>query len=76
MQEGKPIYVESLLSDNDYAEMSKKYPQSYTKGGKKIAVFECDFKWRYKMGNTLSPEEVKAINRGIEEIRKLLKQKV
>jgi len=46
MKEGKPIWVESLLTDKEYAEMAKKYPSTYTKGPKKVQEFECEFKWR------------------------------
>lgn len=59
---GDPIWVESILSDSDYLAMSKVYPNTYTNGGKKIPMFECEVKWRYGMGAKLTPQEVKLRN--------------
>ena len=70
MQEGKPIWTESLLTDKEYEEMSKKYPTTYSKGGKKISMYDCEFKWRFGMGACLNTEEIKLINSRMDFILK------
>jgi DNA polymerase III alpha subunit (gram-positive type) len=66
---GDPIWVESIMSDKDYKEMSHKFPNTY-KSGNKTAMFECDFKWRYGMGYSLSDEEIKIITNRFDFILK------
>lgn len=62
MKEGKPIWVQSLLSDEEYRECARKYPEVFGNDNKAPAMFDCDFKWRYGMGDPLSPQEIKIIN--------------
>lgn len=67
---GEPIYVESLLSDEEYKECAKKYPNCYGNGNKPPQMFECDFKWRYRMGKGIPASEIVLINKRLEDIRK------
>lgn len=73
-QEGKPIWVESVLGDEDYKSCSKKYPGSFTKGPNKVQMFECDFKWRHKMGAGMTSDEIKIFNRRLEGLKELLQK--
>lgn len=73
MKEGEPIWVESLLSDKEYVETAKKYPNTFPKGNKKVAFFECEVKWRWGMGANVSAEEIKRVNSRLDEMRKLVK---
>lgn len=72
MKEVKPIWIESIMSDADYKAYSKKYPSICN--GVKPSIFECDFKWRYQMGNSPSEEEIKVINSRLDAV--LLKAKI
>ncbi len=79
MENGDPIWVESLLNDKEYAEMAKKYPNTYPKGSKKVQEFSCDFKWRKGMGAVKSAAEITAANikldKAFEILRKLQKER-
>jgi hypothetical protein len=68
MEQGNPIWVESLLTDKEYAEQAKIYPGMYSNGNKPPAMFPCEFKWRHRMGSGLPPEEIKIINKRFDEI--------
>ena len=70
MKEGKPIWVESLLTDEEYRQCAKKYPTTYSNGPNKVPEFECEFKWRHRMGGYCTPEEVALSNKRWEEILK------
>lgn len=70
MQEGKRIYVESLLSDKEYAECAKKYPKTYVNGPVKVPFFESENPWRYRMGERVTPEEVAKSNKVWNDILK------
>lgn len=74
MKLGEAIYVESLLSDKDYSEMSRQYPNTYVKGSKKVVEFDCDFKWRKGMGAPIPIEERNLVNARLDEMRKLIKR--
>lgn len=69
MEQGEKIYVESLLSDNEYAECSKKYSTTYN-SSKKPPFFNSEFKWRYEMGKNLTADQIKLINERLEEIKR------
>jgi len=70
MTEGKPIWVESLLSEQEYKECAKKYPNTYTKGNTKIEMFEGEMKWRYGIGTSLSKIEISTINERLDSVLK------
>lgn len=71
LEEGPPIWVESLLTPKEHAEIHKKYPQvvkrdpvlydaSHHKGGK----------WRADMGANASEDEIKSFNKALHNIMK------
>lgn len=74
---GDPIWVESLLTPEEHAEVRWNYPNmvrstkptaydpNYHKGGT----------WRKGMGANLTAEEIKIINRNFDNLRKLLETK-
>lgn len=76
MKEGKPIWVESLLTKQEWKECKRKYPSSYNLP-EPPPEFECDFKWRKNMGGYLTPEQIENINTGIDKLMEhhKLKQK-
>lgn len=77
IEEGPPIWVESLLTKEEHKEIHKKYPQcvptkepvlydpSHHKGGK----------WRYKMGQVSSEEEIKDYNKKMDKLHEMMKTK-
>lgn len=75
LQLGDPISVESTLTDEDYAKSAKKYPSVFTKGSKKPRIFDCDFKWRYRMGMGMPEDEITLFNLRLAELHKLLSTK-
>ena len=79
MKQGDPIWVESLLTREEWKECKQKYPSSYNLP-EPPAEFECEFKWRKGMGSTLSPDKIRRINERIDTMMreakiKLLEQK-
>lgn len=66
MESGERIWVESILSDEDYAVTARKYPNTFVKGAKKVQEFDCDFKWRKGMGATLPEAEREARSRYLD----------
>ncbi len=66
--ESNAIWVESLLTEKEYAEQAKIYPKMYGNGNKPPAMFPCEFKWRYRMGASLPADEIKIINKRFDEI--------
>lgn len=71
MQEGKPIWVESLMSPPEIKEYAKKYNTCQaSRNGETFPEFDCEFKWRKGMGSTLSPEEINMINSRLEAVLK------
>lgn len=77
IQEGPPIWVESLMTAEEWKARYKSGLESSTvpepiqydpnrhRGGK----------WRAGMGPALTPEEIKIFNKGIDQLRELLKTK-
>lgn len=68
MEEGKPIWIESLLTPKEYGEMAKLYPKSYTSGKKPVQEFECDFKWRKDMGAVMAVDRREKMNNNLDYI--------
>lgn len=73
-QEGKPIWLESILTDEEYKDCAKKYPNMFTKGPIKPAFFPCEFKWRYRMGAGMTADELKVYNKRIASLEQMLKK--
>lgn len=73
-KEGEPIWIESTLTDEEYKACAKKYPNTYTNGPIKPAMFPCEFKWRYRMGAGMNAEELKVYNKRISSLEAMLKK--
>lgn len=72
--EGKPMYVESLLTDAEYKECAHKYPNTYNFDRYQLETYHTNnFKWRHKMGDVLSTPEIVVINLRLETILKKAK---
>lgn len=67
-QKLQPIWAESLLSLEEWKEQAQKYPQSYSTK-EPPTMFECDFKWRYGMGERLSAKEIETISKKLDLFR-------
>ncbi len=70
---GPRIFVESLLTPEEWRENNRKYPN--TCRASYPVYFKSDMDWRYGMGKGYSKEEISKINANLEEIRKFLKKK-
>jgi hypothetical protein len=75
-KEGPPIYMESLLSSHEYYIYSGAYANTYeNRRPREVTDFTPNlFKCRYKMGATLTTEEIKTINKRIDELKDILKK--
>ena len=73
IKEGPPIWVESLLTPAEHAECAKKYT-TYVKGSKPVEMFSCEFRWRYRMGRGMTPEELKAFNKRLEGLAEMIEK--
>lgn len=72
--EGKPMYVESLMTVNEMSECSRKYT-TYNNGGKKQAPLpDTEQKWRYKMGSSFTKEEIALWNKNLNLLLNSLKK--
>lgn len=73
IEEGPPIYIESLLSSQEIKERCRVYATSHMTELRTLAHFTPGLmKWRYKMGANLSAEEIVIINKRIEQLKELL----
>lgn len=72
--EGKPMFVESLMTKEEWSRRMKLYPQTSTKKWDDVNQNATNsFKWRFGMGNTLSSTEIGNINKNLDYLRKKLK---
>lgn len=72
-KEGEPIWVESLLTPQEHMECARKYT-TYTKGSKPVPMFECEFKWRYRMGAGMNPAELQIFNKRVANLARILQE--
>lgn len=71
IEEGPPIYVESLMTPEEIKERCRKYPTSHITELRTLSDFKPGLmKWRWRMGLTLLPSEIEVFNREIEKLRK------
>jgi hypothetical protein len=69
---GEPMYIETLLTDSEWSQCKNKYT-TYAFDFADVNKFKTNlFKWRFKMGSLLTPQEIKLINTRID----MIKQKV
>lgn len=71
-QEGKKIYVETLMSPEEWKERTKTYKSSNVE--KYPEFFDSEVKWRWRMGQSLLPEEIKRTNIRLDDLYKLIKK--
>ena len=67
MKEGKPIWVESLMTTEEWKQMSKKYHATYN-SKEPTKEFDCDFKWRKGMGDKVSTQEIAKQNAWVDDM--------
>jgi hypothetical protein len=71
LEEGPPIYIESLLSPLEYMENSRRY-KTYRSNRPLHNLSDYDpslFRWRWRMGLSLLPEEIANINYNLAYLR-------
>lgn len=57
---GEPMYVESLMTKEEWNERMRKFPKTSSNDWNSAHRPKPNsFKWRFGMGKTLSPEEIK-----------------
>jgi hypothetical protein len=66
MKEGKPIWVESLLTPQEWKYYKNKY--STYSSDKPPELFEGDFYWRRGMGEGFTTEEIRITNARIDAV--------
>lgn len=71
LQEGKPIWVESLMTPSEWYKRHKEYPTT-SRLLEPPLEFNGDFKWRKGMGAGLSEVEIEVINERLKAVRKLV----
>jgi len=65
METGKPIWVESCMTKEEWkARYREGYPSSTV--SEPPAEFDCEFKWRKGMGSKLTADEINRINARID----------
>ena len=65
---GEPMYIESLLTDDEYKECASMYISTYSNGRKKPDFFNSPMKWRFGMGKSLTSFEITLINTRLEAV--------
>ena len=69
IKEGPPIWVETLLSSEEWKQNTVNYPSTcHLKTAPMF--FKSDFEWRYRMGKNLDEKEVLNVNNNIEYLMK------
>lgn len=68
--EGKPMFVESLMTKDEWNRRIKQYPSSSEKWDDVNQNKTNSFKWRFGMGDTLSSTEIGNINKNLDYLRK------
>lgn len=73
--EGKKMFVESLLTKEEWNRNMRKYPNTnnmkYDEANKGATN---SFKWRFRMGETLTSLEIGNINRNLDYLLKRVKK--
>lgn len=69
IQEGPPIWIESILSNEEWKKRLKTYPNtSHLK--EKPQFFKSDYEWRWGMGASLPKETIDLFIRRIDDVLK------
>ena len=72
-QEEKRIYVETIMTPEEWKARCKEFPSTST-NTKVAEYFNSEFKWRYKMGDFLNKEEIALINKRMDTVLKAVKK--
>ena len=75
---GEPIWVETILTPEEYREAAKKYPSVFSNGpvaSQYDSSRHSGGKWRAGMGKGYSEAEIKQINKNLDVLHNLLKTK-
>lgn len=74
IEEGPPIFIESLLSDKELKELCRLLPNTNDRGYVRppSEFEEGQMKWRLRMGESATPEEISRHNKFL---RKLMLEK-
>lgn len=67
---GKPMYVESLMTRDEWNRRLKEYPSSILRWDEVNQHTTNSFKWRFGMGERLSSTEIGNINKNLDLLRK------
>lgn len=74
----EPIWVESILTPEEYRDAAKKYPSVFSSGSK-APLYDLNHhsggKWRAGMGKGYSESEIAQINKNLDNLWNLLQTK-
>jgi hypothetical protein len=71
IEEGPPIWVESVLSNEDWKDTYKKYPNTHNLK-EKPAFFKSDYEWRYRMGAGIPQDQIDLITKRFDTMLKMV----
>jgi len=71
---GDPMYVESLMTPDEWSRRRREYPSTSHFHYHEVNRLKTNsFKWRFGMGERLSPTEIGNINMNLDYLRKKFK---
>lgn len=72
IEEGPPLFMESLMSAQEFRENKRRYPKTqHLEVVRPLSAFkEGEFKCRYRMGAPLLSEEIASVNYNLDYLRK------
>jgi len=73
IKEGPRIYIESLLTAQEYKDCAKKYPNTYNTTFP-AAYFKSEMDWRYRMGAQMTEAEIETLNDNLEVLKQVLRK--
>lgn len=69
--EGKPMFIESLMTDEEWTRRMKAYPNTSRFRPNEVNLHKTNsFKWRLNMGKTLSSMQIGNMNRNLDYLLK------
>lgn len=72
IKEGAPIWVESLLSSEEWVASRKQHPNTHHLKDKPT-FFKSEYEWRWRMGAGIPEDERNLINKRLDDMRKKVK---
>lgn len=68
---GEPMYVESLMTQQEWSQRMRDYPQTSINHYHEVNRLKTNsFKWRFGMGKPLSEQEIDNIYRNLDYIKR------